>query len=154
MTGVEMNVFLSKKTILPAMTGLLLATGGCVGSFDPQTDMTSPVAPRIQELVDSHRQYPRWADFPATPTDLPQPAQVAANVNALNAESGALARQVASIDWTLDGDPAAFVESINRRFDPARMAPIGAQTPEEVEAFAEALRRRAAAPPPIDRPRP
>jgi hypothetical protein len=33
------------------------------------------------------------------------------------------------------------------------MAPIGAQTPEEVEAFAEALRRRAAAPPPIDRPR-
>ena len=45
MTGVEMNVFLPKKTILPAMTGLLLLTGGCVGSFDPQTDMTSPVAP-------------------------------------------------------------------------------------------------------------
>lgn len=154
MTGVEMNVFLSKKTILPAMTGLLLATGGCVGSFDPQTDMTSPVAPRVQELVDAHREYPRWADFPAAPTNLPQPAEIAANVNALNADSGALATQVAGIDWTLDSDPTAFVESINRRFDPARMAPIGAQTPEEVEAFAESLRRRAAAPPPIDRPRP
>lgn len=154
MTGVEMNVFLSKKMILPAMTGLLLATGGCVGSFDPQTDMTSPVAPRVQELVDAHRQYPRWADFPATPTDLPQPAQVAANVQALNTDSSTLTSQVAGIDWTMDSDPAAFVESINRRFDPARMAPIGAQTPEEVEAFAAALRRRAAAPPPIDRPRP
>jgi hypothetical protein len=149
-----MNVFLSKKTILPAMTGLLLATGGCVGSFDPQTDMTSPVAPRVQELVDAHRDYPRWADFPATPTDVPQPAQVAANVNALNTDSSALASQVAKIDWTLTGDPAAFVESIQQRFDPAKMAPIGAQTPDEVEAFAEALRRRAAAPPPIDRPRP
>lgn len=149
-----MNVFLSKKTIVPAMTGLLLATGGCVGSFDPQTDATSPLAPRIQELVDTHRDYPRWADFPAAPKDLPQPAQVAANVQALGAESSTLASQVAGIDWTLDSDPAAFVASIQQRFDPARMGPIGAQTPEEVEAFAEALRRRAAAPPPIDRPRP
>ncbi|MFK0299648.1 hypothetical protein ACIQTU_10580 [Brevundimonas sp. NPDC090276] len=154
MTGGEMNVFLSKKTIVPAMTGLLLLTSGCVGSFDPQTDATSPLAPRVQELVDAHRQYPRWADFPATPTDVPQPAQVAANVQTLNADSGALASQVAGIDWTLDSDPAAFVASIQRRFDPAKMAAIGAQTPEEVEAFAEALRRRAAAPPPIDRQRP
>lgn len=153
MTGVEMNVFLSKKTMASAMTGLLLFTGGCVGSFDPQTDATSPLAPRIQELVDQRREYPRWADFPVTPTDLPQPAQVAANVQALNADSGALARQVAGIDWTLSDDPTAYVESITRRFDPAKMAPIGAQTPEEVEAFAETLRRRAAAPPPIDRPR-
>ena len=149
-----MNVFLSKKTILPAMTGLMLAAGGCVGSFDPQTDATSTMAPRVQEIVDVHRQYPRWADFPAAPRDVPQPGQVAANVNALNASSGVLATQVAGIDWTLESDPAAFVESISRRFDPARMAPIGAQTPEEVEAFAEALRHRAAAPPPIDRPRP
>lgn len=154
MTGVKMNVFLSKKTILPAMTGLLLATGGCVGSFDPQTDPTSPVAPRVQALVDANREYPRWADFPAAPTNLPQPGQVAANINNLNAESRTLTTQVAGIDWTLSDDPAAFVESINLRFDPARMAPIGAQTPEEVEAFAERLRRRAAAPPPIDRPRP
>lgn len=146
-----MNVFLSKKTIVPAMTGLLLATGGCVGSFDPETDATSPLAPRIQELVDQKREYPRWADFPAAPTDLPEPAQVAANVQALNADSSVLAAQVAGIDWTLDSDPAVFVASVQQRFDPA---PIGAQTPEEVEAFAEALRRRAAAPPPIDRPRP
>lgn len=154
MTGVEMNVFLSKKTILLAMTGLLLPAGGCVGSFDPQTDATSPLAPRIQQLVDANRNYPRWADFPAAPTDVPQPAQVAANVSRLNADSGALAGQVAKIDWTMDSDPTAFIESIQRRFDAAKMAPIGAQTPEEVEAFAEALRRRAAAPPPIDRPRP
>ena len=154
MTGVEMNVFLSKKTILLAMTGLLSPVGGCVGSFDPQTDATSPLAPRIQQLVDANRDYPRWADFPAAPTDVPQPAQVAANVSTLNADSGALAGQVAQIDWTMDSDPTAFIESIRQRFDPAKMAPIGAQTPEEVEAFAEALRRRAAAPPPIDRPRP
>ena len=154
MTGVEMNVFLSKKTILLAMTGLLLPAGGCVGSFDPQTDAASPLAPRIQQLVDANRNYPRWADFPAAPTDVPQPAQVAANVSTLNADSGALAGQVAKIDWTMDSDPTAFIETIQQRFDPTKMAPIGAQTPEEVEAFAETLRRRAAAPPPIDRPRP
>ena len=71
--------------------------------------------------------YPRWADFPATPTDLPQPAQIAANVGALNADSSRLATQVAGIDWTMDSDPTAFVESIQQRFDPARMAPIGAE---------------------------
>lgn len=149
-----MNVFLSKKTILPAMTGLLLAAGGCASAVDTTTDATSPLAPRVQQLVDAHRQFPRWADFPAAPTDLPQPAEVAASVAGLNNSSGALAAQLAGVDWTLDGDPAVFVASVNRRFDPARMAPIGAQTPEEVEAFAESLRRRAAAPPPIDRPRP
>ena len=78
----------------------------------------------------------------------------AANATEMETAIGALASQVAKIDWTLNGDPAAFVESIQQRFDPAKMAAIGAQTPEEVEAFAEALRRRAAAPPPIDRPRP
>ncbi|MET4684466.1 hypothetical protein ABIE19_002403 [Brevundimonas faecalis] len=153
MTGAEMNVFLSKKTILFAAMALSAGAGGCV-SFDPDTDPTSALAPRVQQLVDAHREYPRWADFPAASTDTPQPAQIAGRVNVLGAENAELAGQVARIDWTMTGDAEAFAESINRRFDPARMAPIGAQTPQEIEALAESLRRRAAAPPPIDRPRP
>ena len=60
-----MNACLAKKI----SGGLLLASiltglGGCATAFDPQTDEASPVAPRVQALVDANRTYPRWEDFP------------------------------------------------------------------------------------------
>ena len=72
----------------------------------------------------------------------------------LEGRSAALGAEVARIEWTLNEDPAVFTESINRRIDASRMSPETARTAEEVEAYAEALRQRAKAPPPIDRPRP
>lgn len=158
MSVTEMNALLLKKTGWTAAWGMALssavALGGCVSAFEPKTDPTSPLAPRIQKLVDENRQYPRWADFPRTSTPLPAPAEIAAEVGRLESRNAALTAEMARIDWTLDSDPAAFVESINRRIDASQMSPQTLRTAEEVEAYAEELRRRAKAPPPIDRPRP
>ena len=158
MSVTEMNALLLKKTGWTAAWGMALssavALGGCVSAFEPKTDPTSPLAPRIQKLVDENRQYPRWADFPRTSTPLPAPAEIAAEVGRLESRNTALTAEMARIDWTLDSDPAAFVESITRRIDASQMSPQTLRTAEEVEAYAEELRRRAKAPPPIDRPRP
>lgn len=150
----EMNVLMLKKTGLAAMLGGAVLLSGCVSAFAPETDPTSPLAPRVQQLVDENRQYPRWADFPRSSQPLPAPDQIAGRVATLQGRSAALGAEVARIEWTLNEDPAVFTESINRRIDASRMSPETARTAEEVEAYAEALRQRAKAPPPIDRPRP
>jgi hypothetical protein len=158
MSVTEMNALVLKKTGRTAALGAaLMATtllGGCVGAFDPQTDPTSALAPRVQQLVDENRQYPRWADFPATSNALPAPAVIAADVGRLHNRNAALTAEVARIEWTLNEDPTVFTDAINRRIDASQMSPLTVRTAEEVEAFAEALRQRAKAPPPIDRPRP
>ena len=148
MTGPDMNAYQAKN-----IAGLLLAvagTSGCAAAFDPTTDAASPIAPRVQALVDANRQYPRWADFPPTSTDTPQPLEVAARVNTLRASGGALAGETSRIEWTL-GDPAVFAAETKARIDAQQIAPATAQTQADVEAFAAELRRRGTAPPPIDR---
>ena len=146
-----MNARLSKKMTTAA--SLLLAgaaMAGCAGRFAPETDATSPIAPRVQQLVDANRQYPRWADFPKAPEGLPQPVEVAAQVNTLRATSGALAGEVSRLQWTLE-DPETFAAGVASRVDASQMSPVTAQTQADVEAFAQSLRDRAKAPPPIPR---
>lgn len=148
MTGPDMNAHQAKK-----IAGLLLAlagTSGCAAAFDPTTDASSPVAPRVLALVDANREYPRWADFPGTATDSPQPLEVAARVNTLRASAGTLGGEASRIEWTL-GDPVAFAAETRARIDARQIAPATAQTQADVEAFAAELRRRGTAPPPIDR---
>lgn len=158
MSVTEMNALLLKKTgrtaALAAAMGAALASAGCVSAFEPRTDPTSPLAPRVQQLVDENRHYPRWTDFPAASEALPTPAAIAADVGRLESRNAALTADVARIEWTLNQDPAAFTDSVNRRIDASQMSPLTVRTPEQVEAFAEELRQRAKAPPPIDRPRP
>lgn len=127
-----------------------MVLGGCVGAFDPDMTDASPIAPRVQALVDANRTWPRWEDFPAAPTDLPQPVEVAARVNTLAVTGRVLAGEASRIEWTLE-DPAAFEQAVNARIDASRMSPITARTAAEVEAFAAAARARGVAPPPIDR---
>ncbi len=128
-----------------------VSLGGCVGAFDPEADASSPLAPRVQALVDANRGYPRWADFPKSPTDLPTTVEVASRVNTVRATGGALAGEVSRIDWTLT-DPEAFARDMEARVAAAQPAPATVQTQAEIEALAERLRRRAAPPPPITRP--
>lgn len=135
--------------------GLLLASavtalGGCATAFDPQTDEASPVAPRVQALVDANRTYPRWEDFPRSSEPLPEPVEVAARVNSLRGSGTDLAAEAARIDWQL-GDPVAFAAEVNSRIDAQAIAPVTAETQAEVEAFAARTRQRGAAPPPVDR---
>ena len=136
------------KKMTAALTGLGLTA--CAGSFVAETDAQSPLAPRVQQIVDKHRVYPRWADFPATPSDLPRPVELATRVDALNASGMALDGEAARLEWTLS-DPAAFAAQVNRRIQAAPVSPMSAQTQEEIEALAERLRQRATAPPPVPR---
>ncbi|WP_333591873.1 hypothetical protein [Brevundimonas sp.] len=141
---------LKKMTAAVAGLGLGLGLTACAGSFVAETDAQSPLAPRVQQIVDTHRVYPRWADFPATPSDLPRPVELATRVDALNASSAVLDGEAARLEWTLS-DPAAFVAQVNRRIQAAPVSPMSAQTQEEIEALAERLRQRATAPPPVPR---
>lgn len=146
-----MNACLVKKI----SGGLLLASiltglGGCATAFDPQTDEASPVAPRVQALVDANRTYPRWEDFPRSTDPLPEPVEVASRVNSLRGSGTDLAAEAARIDWQL-GDPVAFAAEVNSRVDAQAIAPVTAETQAEVEAFAARTRQRGAAPPPVDR---
>ena len=150
-----MNARAPKKMMRPVITLLAcvsaaLILSGCVAVFDPETDASSPVAPRVQALVDSNRVYPQWENFPPSLQNLPQPVELAARVNTLRATSGALAGEVARLEWT-PIDPVAFQRDVDGRIDASRMAPINARTPAEIEAYAAALRARGKAPPPIPR---
>ena len=90
----------SRRKIAAALS-VAVAGGGltaCVGSFDPATDATSPIAPRVQALVDANREYPRWADFPRSVEPLPEPVAIASQVNTLRVTGGALAGEVSRID--------------------------------------------------------
>ena len=151
MTGPKMNAPHAKKIF----GGLLLASavaglGGCTTAFNPATDQTSPVAPRVQALVDANRTYPQWADFPTSSVALPEPVEVASRVGALRGAGGDLAAEAARIDWQL-GDATAFAAEINARVDAQAVSPATAETQAEVEAFAARTRQRGTAPPPVDR---
>lgn len=130
------------------------ATAGltaCVGAFDPATDPNSPVAPRVQALVEANREYPRWADFPRSLEPQPEPAQIAARVNTLNSEGGALADEVARIEWTLTENPVAWAEGVRARVAAVPVAPVTENTAAEIEEFARRTRERGRAPPPVPR---
>lgn len=145
-----MNAHLRKKTSLLLGLAASALLAGCAGRAAPGVDDVSPLAPRIQTLVDENRHYPRWADFPAAPEALPPVEQVAASVGALNQSNAALTQEVARIGWTLD-DAARFAAETRQQVDDVPVSPDAARTREEIEAVAQGLRERAKAPPPIDR---
>lgn len=149
-----MNAPIRKKTRRIAAPLLIVAAGalagGCAGAFSPETDQTSPLAPRIAELVDANRRYPRWEEFPKAPEGLPEPARIAASVQALEGQGATLGDEVRRIDWTL-GDPETLAAEARAQVGDVPVSSDSARTAEEIEAFAQQLRDRAKAPPPIDR---
>ncbi|WP_298744420.1 hypothetical protein [uncultured Brevundimonas sp.] len=139
--------FAAALTAAAAMAGLT----ACAGAFDPRTDPTSPVAPRVQALVDAHREYPRWADFPRSLEAEPEPAVIAARVATLDTAGGELADAAARIEWLTTGDPAAYAAAVQARVEAVQVAPVTAETAAEIEEFARSARERGRAPPPVDR---
>lgn len=139
---------------IAAVLSAVFASGGlaaCVGSFDPATDPGSPIAPRVQALVDANRESPRWADFPRALEPLPEPVAIAAEVNTLRVTGGALAGEVSRIDWQNTGDPAEFAAAVQARIDSVPVAPVTQETLAEIEDFVRRTRERGRAPPPVDR---
>lgn len=154
MTDAKMNAHSARKmktgAVAVTLSGLGLAAGGCALGMDPATDEASPLAPRVQQLVDANRRYPRWEDFPAAPAGLPEPVQIAAQVNTLRATQGALAAEIAANPQIIE-DPAAFEAEARARAESAPPSPDSIRTLADIEEFARRQRARAAAPPPIDR---
>ncbi|WP_295241000.1 hypothetical protein [uncultured Brevundimonas sp.] len=136
--------------ILIAAAAIATPLSGCVGASASRTEAVSPLAPRIQELVDANRRYPRWEDFPAAPTDLPPVTQVASNVQRLQGDSATLTSEIARIDWTL-GDAEALAAETRAAVNAVPVSPDAVRTQADIEAFAQSLRDRAKAPPPLDR---
>lgn len=140
---------------IAALTAAVLLTGGltaCVTSaFDPATDATSPIAPRVQALVDANREYPRWADFPKSLEPLPEPVAIASQVNTLRVTNAGLAGEVSRIDWQTTEDPEVFAAGVQARVNAVPVAPVTAETQAELDAFIARTRERGRAPPPVDR---
>jgi len=139
---------------IAAVAAAALAGGGlaaCAGSFDPATDARSPIAPRVQALVDANREYPSWADFPKSVEPLPEPVAIAAHVNTLRVTGGALAGEVSRIDWQTTGDPDEFAAGVQARVAAVPVAPVTQETQAEIEEFVRRTRDRGRAPPPVDR---
>lgn len=145
-----MNASAMKNPVLAAVVGGLLLTGACAAPFQTRTDPQSPLSARVQALVEVHREYPRWEDFPDAPTDVPAAEIIAVQAAGLDRTGEALDRTVAAIDWTLTGDPNAWAASVRNRTQGARLTIGAARTAAEVEAFARSLRERSNPPPPID----
>ena len=146
-----MNAPIRKFSAVAAVGLAAAGLTACAGAFDPRTDPSSPVAERVQALVDANREYPRWEDFPRSAEPPPAPAQIAVRVAALNQSGGALAEEAARIDWTLTGDPAAYAAEVQARVEAVEVAPATAETAAEIEEFARRTRERGRAPPPVDR---
>lgn len=146
-----MNAPIRKIAAIFAMGLSSAVLGGCVGAFDPATDPSSPVATRVQALVEANRAYPRWADFPRSPEAPASPVQIAGQVNTLRIAGRALAGEAGRIDWQTDGDPEVFAAGAKARVDAVPVAPVTQETEAEIEAFLRRTRERGRAPPPVDR---
>lgn len=142
-----MNAPFAKKMIVLAavMPGLVLAA--CAGTSNDGAG--APLEPRIAALVAENRDYPRWADFPAS-TPAPEPVEVAARVNTLHVSGAALEGEASRIAWTLS-DSEAFAREVAARVAATPIAPETQATQADIDAFAQRLRDRGRAPPPVPR---
>lgn len=151
MSVAKMNALPAKNWTL-IVAGLLLAAGpvGCATPEARPDAGLSPLSPRVLALVDANRTYPDWRSFPRSgPTPL-SAVDVAAEVADLSAAARTAAAEVAGITWTLD-DPEGFARQVSEAVADVPVSALSLQTREEIEAFAQGLRDRGRAPPPIPR---
>lgn len=130
-----------------------LSVSGCLGldPFNQEIDPNSPAAQHVASLARADDSYPRWADFPAAPQNVPTAADIRNRVLGLEAAEAQLNSQVAAIDWTLteaDGDPWAI--RTRNRIDPRLARPVDPNAVAEALAWAERMRERSVPPPPIN----
>ena len=142
-----MNASLTKKMIALSAVMPGLALTACAGAVSDTAGAV--LEPRIAALVAENRDYPRWADFP-TSTAAPAPMEVAARVSTLRVSGAGLEGEAARIAWTLS-DSEAFARDIAARVAATPIAPETRATQADIDAFAQQLRDRGRAPPPVPR---
>lgn len=138
---------------LAAAVVLVGTTSGCM-AYDPfnrDIDPNSAAAQRVAELARADRTYPRWSQFPAAPQNVPTDTDIRNQVLGLEAAELQLNREVSAIDWTLDeSDGAPWASRTLNRIDPRLSRPADPQAVQEALAWAERMRERSVAPPPIN----
>ena len=137
-----------------AFTSLAMAAGslllaGCLAHdpFAAPTDPESAAAVQVNEAAARDRPYPRWADFPAAPKDVPTDQQFAMRVVETEEAKAILEAQARDLVWTLD-DTEGWASGARGFVDPNLAQPAPADTRARTEAWA-AEQRAKAVPPPI-----
>lgn len=134
--------------IATALLAGSLTLAGCLAHdpFAPPTDPASAAARQVNEAAARDMPYPRWAEFPAAPTDVPTAGEFAMRVVATEEARAILEAQARELVWTLDdseGWATAQRGLINRELAEPAAADALAQT----EAWAAAVRAEAVPPP-------
>lgn len=121
---------------------------GCIGNpiASAKVDPKSPIAAEVAKLSRQDRDYPSFSEIPPKPTDL-RPLQVyGERANKVLAARNQLQAATAENTWSLN-NTTAFAARARRDAGPD----VGPPTAAETEAFANAVRKRATPPPPVNR---
>ncbi len=136
----------ARVAVTAAMLVLVLSGCASLDPFQRNVASESPAAPSVEAALEADHEYPTWAEFPAAPTGVLKPADVAQRVAGLERQGAAL------VQWAQDNpqmvtDTSAFAAQglgqINRNYSRPAPANAAAQT----EAFARAAKALATPPP-------
>ncbi|MFN3230337.1 MAG: hypothetical protein ACK41P_10840 [Asticcacaulis sp.] len=127
-----------------------LALSGCAAlpqPFDAPIDKTSPAAASAAAAAKSAKVYPRWAEFPEAPKDVPSLAEIKGRVESVEKVQATLQLETDALVWELT-DPDAYAKVHLARFDKNLMDRIEKE-PVDIEAWAKKNRDKVQPPAPI-----
>ncbi len=128
----------------------ILGLGGCAAlpqPFDAPIDKSSPAAASAAAAAKGAKVYPRWAEFPEAPKDVPSLATIKGRVEAVEKVDAQLHAETEALVWELT-DPEAFARQNLARIDKAQMDRIEKE-PIDIVAWAKKHRDKVQPPAPI-----
>jgi hypothetical protein len=133
---------------LLASAGACVMLTACVANpfTDAKVDPRSPIAAEVTKSVRHDAVYPTFASIPAAPKDVRPRKQYGEDASQIEKAQTDLDHATADNTWSLTGTEA-FAANAQAAAGPD-LPPV---PPEETEAFANALRKRATPPPPTKR---
>jgi hypothetical protein len=136
-----------------ALTSLALLAGsltlaGCLAHdpFAPPTDPKSAAAQQVNEAAARDAPFPRWADFPAKPKDVPTAEEFGMRVVETEEAKAILEAQARELVWTLD-NTEGWATAARDFVDPRFAQPAPPDSRAQTEAWAAEMRARATPPP-------
>jgi hypothetical protein len=137
----------SSLIALAVLTGSLMLAG-CLAHdpFAMPADPQSAAAQQVNEAAAQDRPFPRWADFPAAPRDVPTAEDFRMRVVETEEAQRILAAQASQLQWELD-NTESWAEATRSLVDAGLAEPAPADAAQLTEAWAAAARAKAVPPP-------
>lgn len=129
--------------VLGVASAAALAAGCASPIASAKVDPSSPIAAEVAKLATADRDYPRFSEIPAAPTDVRPPRVYGERAQAVEAAAAKMDAATAPGAWTLSAT-SSFAAKAQADAGPA----LGAPTNSDTEAFAKSVRKRATPPPP------